>query len=458
MLQQQQMTVSPQISGQPGESFFGPPGQQAGFYYGSWIPTNSTGQYIPVITGEGMHGADYFNSMNSVHAGSAFGALTAAQNSIPQHFAPEQSLNGRRSPGSMSAQPQNVGEQDLNGARSSRSVSVSPLSAYDQNPNGISSADTTPPTPHYHSNPSSQEHSQPCSNAESPTASQGHYPLLPILPDHRAFDNLNLQPGQIDGTLNPNFQSFYSFHGQTDGSDDDRPSEYSPTSSTTLIAPPDRMTQQSGQPGFARAENSPIDPQLHWQGPRQPLSQMIPQQSASGPSTSPAPPTDTNIMPDGTANPYMRCTCGSTCQCLYCLSHPNNTATQRHAHEIQQILHRDHSSYENAFASDQNISAMAMQRYYQQGEANTLAMPNGLASQPNQNQVPQSTLNNGLMPNGLDGNSSGYFHQPMAMPYYQTLQYNMNTDCTNVLGTCMCMRHCSCQGCRTHDGHNAVFA
>lgn len=146
------------------------------------------------------------------------------------------------------------------------------------------------------------------------------------------------------------------------------------------------------------------------------------------------------------------CSCGDTCQCLGCASHPFNETTRQHVQEMGYMMtvkeEDDKSNASSPFAG-------------------TKSPPTQISNVPsNHNQtIPSHTARSftddpTLLPS-FDNNplasptfASDQFMQPSE---YYTLEYPVGFNvCSDITGTCQCGNDCSCVGCITHSGHDGI--
>lgn len=145
------------------------------------------------------------------------------------------------------------------------------------------------------------------------------------------------------------------------------------------------------------------------------------------------------------------CSCGESCQCLGCASHPFNATTRQHVQEMGYMMtvkeDDEKSSTTTPFAGARS--------------------PPDLNSTTTSNQIHPEAPNLGLsytddtaLHSSFDNNLSSptfatsQFMQPSE---YYTLEYSVGLSlCSNTTGTCQCGNDCSCVGCLTHSGHDGV--
>jgi hypothetical protein len=140
------------------------------------------------------------------------------------------------------------------------------------------------------------------------------------------------------------------------------------------------------------------------------------------------------------------CSCGETCQCLGCASHPYNETTTQHVQKMGYLM-----------SIDAETAKLGKSTPFMGPDSSPLNMsPNGTTH------TPSNFADNPMLPSNFDNNlSSGgnafatdQFMQPSE---YYTIEYSVGLSlCSNPSGTCQCGNDCTCVGCLTHDGHNGV--
>lgn len=142
------------------------------------------------------------------------------------------------------------------------------------------------------------------------------------------------------------------------------------------------------------------------------------------------------------------CSCGETCQCLGCASHPYNETTTQHVQKMGFLMSIDE---ENANLNKSTTSLMGP------GSSPLTMSPNGTTHTPtfaDNTMLQTSNFDSSLSSGGNNAFASDQFMQPSE---YYTIEYSVGLSlCSNVSGTCQCGNDCSCVGCLTHDGHNGV--
>ncbi len=150
------------------------------------------------------------------------------------------------------------------------------------------------------------------------------------------------------------------------------------------------------------------------------------------------------------------CTCGPSCQCVFCVAHPYNATTRDRVQTLAHLLPDDADyspqspPYPSFFHSidDPTMAAPVTNNMHLSGIVHpshmTPSVPFHGPSFSNDiydalptdiHQAPQSAI------------SSGYF----------TMEYQFDPTgfggCTDATGTCRCGDECTCIGCLTHTGH-----
>lgn len=154
------------------------------------------------------------------------------------------------------------------------------------------------------------------------------------------------------------------------------------------------------------------------------------------------------------------CNCGDECQCLGCAIHPFNNTTRQHVQEMGVMMTFDGGDSPDTMAS-------AYQHPAFQGNAATNAanyfmqQPRWMDSGIQSSFKPPYSDPTSAMPSGYSSpRSAGHHFNQQLMPSseYYTIEYPVGipSTCSDVTGSCQCGNDCSCVGCLTHSGHNAV--
>ncbi len=156
------------------------------------------------------------------------------------------------------------------------------------------------------------------------------------------------------------------------------------------------------------------------------------------------------------------CTCGPSCQCVFCVAHPYNAPTRVRVQSLAHLLPEDGvydpethlpSSYGSPFhstADPNNIRSTTHRMHIEEIlHPSDLTQPRGFSPSGYISQdysgLPNSSLAETQQPSI---SSSGY----LTMEYeFDPMQYERCTDST---GTCRCGSSCVCVGCLTHSGHD----
>lgn len=140
------------------------------------------------------------------------------------------------------------------------------------------------------------------------------------------------------------------------------------------------------------------------------------------------------------------CSCGETCQCLGCASHPYNETTRQHVQKMGFMMSIDE---DNAIPNKPTS--------FIGPDSSPLTMsPNGTTHTSTfaDNTMFTSPNFDNNMSSGGNAFATDQFMQPSE--YYE-IEYSVGLSlCSNVSGTCQCGNDCNCVGCLTHDGHNGV--
>ncbi|EAW07513.1 putative copper-activated transcription factor GRISEA [Aspergillus clavatus NRRL 1] len=150
------------------------------------------------------------------------------------------------------------------------------------------------------------------------------------------------------------------------------------------------------------------------------------------------------------------CTCGDTCQCLGCASHPFNNTTRQHVQEMGLLVTLDgeESSFDGLngyhdFSSRGTPSSAPLDYHFNR------------LNHFGHGTDPMATHNGSDKPvqNGGSPSASYASDQHLMVPSeYYTIEYpvKLPNACSNASGSCLCGSDCSCVGCLTHNGHNGV--
>lgn len=181
-------------------------------------------------------------------------------------------------------------------------------------------------------------------------------------------------------------------------------------------------------------------------------SQDVPHYAPLGVVGSAAPSAEGNAILSLTHN----CTCGPSCQCVFCVAHPYNATTRDRVQTLAHLLPDDtdytpkspiQTPYRPPFQSSAESSPMvaATNRMH----INEILHPSTPFSPSDfDGEIYQE------LPNGSLGEAT---QPPISSSGYLTMEYDYNPlelgRCTDSTGTCRCGNDCSCIGCFTHSGH-----
>lgn len=145
------------------------------------------------------------------------------------------------------------------------------------------------------------------------------------------------------------------------------------------------------------------------------------------------------------------CSCGDSCQCLGCASHPYNKTTRQHVQEMGYMMtvkeDEEKSGTSSPFAGLNSPPAMSSRIPSNQ---NHLVSANTQPSFTDDNTLPP-TFDNTI---GSPTFANNQFMQPSE---YYTIEYPVGlTLCSDITGTCQCGNDCNCVGCITHSGHDGI--
>lgn len=209
---------------------------------------------------------------------------------------------------------------------------------------------------------------------------------------------------------------------------------------------------------YATAEN-PLTArqQEYFQRNAHVYSQQVPHYAPLGVIGSAAPAEGTGIL-----SLSHNCTCGPTCQCVFCVAHPYNEPTRDRVQSLAHLL-----SDESDYGSKSPLEASYSSPFHSAASPGSLTSTSHrmhideILHPPNLPQSPAFSsadyggqiypeLPNGSLPEAQQPaiSSSGY----LTMAYeYDPLQLGR---CTDPTGTCRCGDSCTCVGCLIHSGHD----
>ncbi|QGA15290.1 hypothetical protein EYB26_002947 [Talaromyces marneffei] len=145
------------------------------------------------------------------------------------------------------------------------------------------------------------------------------------------------------------------------------------------------------------------------------------------------------------------CSCGDSCQCLGCASHPYNETTRQHVQEMGYLMtikeDEEKSGTSSPFTGLNSPPAMLSNI---PSNPNNPVRTNAQPSFTDDNAL-SSTFDNTINSPTLANNQ---FMQPSE---YYTIEYPVGLNlCSDITGTCQCGNDCSCVGCITHSGHDGI--
>lgn len=186
-------------------------------------------------------------------------------------------------------------------------------------------------------------------------------------------------------------------------------------------------------------------------------TQQVPHYAPLGVVGSAAPPAEAKEILSLAHN----CTCGPTCQCIFCVAHPYNGPTRDRVQCLADLLSNDGvyspethlSPYGSPFHSPADSSNIPTTNHRMQIE--DILHPSDLPRSREFSPSGYGAGGHSAMPNGSLAeaaqpaiSSSGYLtmeYEFASMPYER---------CTDSTGTCRCRDACDCVGCLTHSGHD----
>ena len=210
---------------------------------------------------------------------------------------------------------------------------------------------------------------------------------------------------------------------------------------------------------YATAEN-PLTQrqQAYFQRNAHIYSQQVPHYAPHGVIGSAAPPAEGN----GILSLAHTCTCGPSCQCVFCVAHPYNAPTRDRVQSLAHLLSDDGEygpksplkptygpPFHNVVNSNNTESATHRMHIDDVLHPSNLNQPEGLSPE-RYNEVSLSELPT----TSLDEAS----HPAVSSSGYLTMEYEYDSielgGCTDASGTCRCGNSCTCVGCLTHSGHD----
>lgn len=185
------------------------------------------------------------------------------------------------------------------------------------------------------------------------------------------------------------------------------------------------------------------------------FSQQVPHYAPLGVIGSAAPPAEGNQM----LSLAHTCTCGPTCQCVFCLAHPYNAPTRDRVQSLAHLLPEDgdygpksplRPSYESPFHTTAPPSNMASTAHRM--HLDEILHPSNLTQSRAFSPVDYGEqVYPGLPHESLVETQ----HPAISSSGYLTMEYEYDLrGCTDPTGTCRCGDACTCVGCLTHSGHD----
>lgn len=152
------------------------------------------------------------------------------------------------------------------------------------------------------------------------------------------------------------------------------------------------------------------------------------------------------------------CTCGPSCQCVFCLAHPYNATTRDRVQTLAHLLPDD---------PEYSPKSPAQSSFFHSIEGSPRAVTGSNAMQINEILQPSDLIQ--PMPfHGPSFSNGSYETLPTESVHqapqsaissgYLTMEYEYHPiglrECPDSTGTCQCGDGCSCVGCLTHSGHD----
>lgn len=152
------------------------------------------------------------------------------------------------------------------------------------------------------------------------------------------------------------------------------------------------------------------------------------------------------------------CTCGPSCQCVFCLAHPYNATTRDRVQTLAHLLPDD---------PEYSPKSPLQSSFFHSMDDPPRAVPGNNAMHINEILQPADLIQ--PMPLHGPSFSNGTYEalpiesvnrapQSAISSGYLTMEYEYDPigmrECTDSTGTCQCGDGCSCVGCLTHSGHD----
>lgn len=220
-----------------------------------------------------------------------------------------------------------------------------------------------------------------------------------------------------------------------------------------------RTTVYSMPATYATAEN-PLTArqQEFYQRNAHVYSQQVPHYAPLGVIGSAAPPAEGNEM----LSLAHTCTCGPSCQCVFCVAHPYNAPTRDRVQSLAHLLPDDgdygsksplQSPYESPFHTTAGPSNMASTAHRM--HLDEILHPSNLTQSRQFSPVHFGEQTYSGLPNGSLAETQ---HPAISSSGYLTMEYEYDLgECIDATGTCRCGDACTCVGCLTHSGHDGLL-
>ena len=220
-----------------------------------------------------------------------------------------------------------------------------------------------------------------------------------------------------------------------------------------------RTTVYSMPATYATAENPLTERQQEfYQRNAHVYSQQVPHYAPHGVIGSAAPPADGNEM----LSLAHACTCGPSCQCVFCVAHPYNAPTRDRVQSLAHLLPEDgdygsksplQSPYESPFRTTVSPSNMASTAHRM--HLDEILHPSDLTQS---RQFSPAHFGEQTYPGLPNGSLAETQHPAISSSGYLTMEYEYDLEgCTDATGTCRCGDACACVGCLTHSGHDGLL-
>lgn len=303
----------------------------------------------------------------------------------------------------------------------------------------------TPSTPAQGSQAPHQERSQSVAQAQPVTTVRNDGFPQNVGPGSNVHPSLQLRPGPLNAAnLQPQFAPYLPFQPVMNGNRGQQTLDMS-----RFVPAPNPNYQADPAHPMTLAQGSHFHQPVHqYPEPHDLFSTMV----------GAVPSTELNALPNS-----HNCQCGPGCECVFCATHPLNAATRERVQDLSQImatdnywppnqLSRPQSGYGAAPTNATNTDAVLGQGYLPLNEDYFHSAPIQWQNAPIQVPELQPTFDEGaLVANGDHANE--VHPRTMRSSQYITMEYPVNSNCTDATGTCLCGSDCGCIGCVTHQGH-----